>query len=165
MASEKRKKDGKKNDGVNADAAVDEHYVTGAALAVMVFGLCLATFTVALDNTIIGRWHPSSTTVVANEPSNGNSTNNRVVALPTRRRLVCFCISNDYNLAATFVRQALHAVRHQVLLPGSPGSLRDRIYRLCCGKELHDFGRRKSYCRMWCSRSFLGWHDHHRLLS
>lgn len=75
MASEKGGQDEKKNDVVGVDAAVEEHYVTGAALAVMVFGLCLATFTVALDNTIIGRWHLLSPVINANEPSNGNSMN------------------------------------------------------------------------------------------
>ncbi|KAF2279251.1 MFS general substrate transporter [Westerdykella ornata] len=48
-------------DKANGDNAVNEHHVTGLALAVLVSGLCLATFTVALDNTIIATAIPRIT--------------------------------------------------------------------------------------------------------
>ncbi|KAF7860650.1 hypothetical protein EAF04_008169 [Stromatinia cepivora] len=39
------------------------HYISGAPLALLTFGLCMATFTVALDNTIIATAIPKITSV------------------------------------------------------------------------------------------------------
>lgn len=56
------------NEGDGAENTVDEQnddsqYPSGAKLAVLTFGLCMATFVVALDNTIIATAIPRITTV------------------------------------------------------------------------------------------------------
>ena len=72
------------------------HYPSGAALVLLSVGLCLATFVVALDNTIIGE-HLSPRRVGTKSntrASNGNSKDHHRLRLPRRCRCVTPLSSN-----------------------------------------------------------------------
>ncbi|TEY56427.1 hypothetical protein BOTCAL_0225g00070 [Botryotinia calthae] len=47
----------------NGEEDDENHYISGVPLALLTFGLCMATFTVALDNTIIATAIPKITSV------------------------------------------------------------------------------------------------------
>ncbi|KAF7912858.1 uncharacterized protein EAF01_001879 [Botrytis porri] len=47
----------------NREEEDENHYISGVPLALLTFGLCMATFTVALDNTIIATAIPKITSV------------------------------------------------------------------------------------------------------
>lgn len=58
-AGEKDATVGKDNQDESEEAEDESKYPGGAALTILTIGLCLATFVVALDNTIIGQLSPN----------------------------------------------------------------------------------------------------------
>ena len=58
--AEEKHADGGSGEGADDEAEDETKYPGGFALAILTFGLCMATFVVALDNTIIGEEIPAA---------------------------------------------------------------------------------------------------------
>jgi hypothetical protein len=95
----------------------EKKYPGGFALGILTFGLCMATFVVALDNTIIGLRSlskapsPPSTESLTFLHSHCYSQDHYRLRLSKRRRLVRIFIPSHHYITSTFPRQSLYILQ------------------------------------------------------
>ena len=153
--------------GAETEAEDESKYPGGFALGILTFGLCMATFVVALDNTIIGELSRSKSQVyrVASLTlaSNCDTEDNHCLRLPQRCRLVRLLLPPHYNVAPTIPRQGLHLLQRQMDLPRRYLRLRARLHHMRSGRQLTHADRRP--CHSWSRsiRAIFRGNDHNRL--
>ena len=127
----------------------ESKYPNGFALTILTVGLALATFVIALDNTIIGDSLPRSLPACTN-PANESHRNTAYYhgfQFLERCRMVWVGISTDDVLPAAHVRQDLHVFRYQVDVHLRADDLRGWLDRLRRGAQLDGSDHRTGHRR------------------
>jgi len=143
----------------------ESKYPRAFPLAILTFGLCLSTFVVALDNTIIGmlQHSPNLFPIVLMMRSNCDPKNHHHLRFPQRCRLVRVILSLDDHVPSTQLWKGVHLFQHKMDIHNRLGHLRDWLHHLCCCRQF-DYADHRTRCSWGGScGAFLWRHDHNWL--
>lgn len=143
------------------DAEPEPEYPTSWRLALIVIGLCLSIFCMALVSILLRRKAIVLIVSGQHDSSDCNSQNHRPIPVTRRRGLVRQFLPPYNVLPYPGLWQAVHFLLHKVGVPDGARDLRDRFSSLWCGSQLSCADYRTGDSWSWGRRSLLRSHDHY----